>query len=308
MSAGPEREGRKAPEAEEGPGRGASTNPADEAAVEAARSLLPGGEGTLDRALELVAYLREHCPWDRKQTPRTLVPHLLEEAHETADAIRADDVRALEGELGDLLLNLAFQVVIGEEEGRFSAGSVVARLERKMIRRHPHLFGLGEKEDWERIKARERERARGGAAPGGPQEGVLDGLASGLDPLLRAHRIQERVSGVGFDWEEPSGALQKVREEVQEVAETLRSGDADALEDELGDMLFAVVNLVRLAGHHADGALTRANAKFQRRFEALEALARAREIDLAGASLQELDGLWEEVKREAAGEPDVGEG
>ena len=156
--------------------------------------------GVLDRALSLVAFLRGSCPWDAAQTSRALIPHLLEETHEVVDAIRASDPEALEGELGDLLLNLAFQVIVGEEEGSFTRESITARLEEKMKRRHPHLFGLGEREDWETLKAKER----------GEEARVLDGLATGLDPLLRAHRIQERASGVGFDWSDTGGAWAKV--------------------------------------------------------------------------------------------------
>lgn len=246
-----------------------------------------GAEGTLDRALGLVAFLRKSCPWDAAQTSESLIPHLLEETHEVVEAIRAQDPRELEGELGDLLLNLAFQIVVGEEEGWFTRESVTVCLEEKMKRRHPHLFGLGEKEDWECLKVRER----------GGEGRVLDGLAKGLDPLLKAHRIQEKASGVGFDWSEPGGALEKVAEELEEVREALENGDQEEVEEELGDLLFAAVNLTRLAGSHPDTVLTRANRKFRKRFEALEDLARARGISLPDATLEVLDGLWEELKR-----------
>ncbi len=245
------------------------------------------GEGTLDRALELVRFLRSNCPWDEAQTPATLVPHLLEETHECVDAIRAESWRDLEGELGDLLLNLAFQVVLAEEKERFTAESVAARLEGKMRRRHPHLFGLGDKEDWEALKA--RERASG--------DSVLSGLATGLDPLLLAHRIQDRVAGVGFDWAEPMGAWEKVSEELEEVRSAMASETRVALEEELGDLLFAVVNLVRLCGVHSAPALDSANRKFRRRFERLEELAKSRGVDIPGASLEELDTIWNDVKR-----------
>jgi MazG family protein len=248
-------------------------------------------EGTLDRALVLVSFLRKHCPWDRAQTAQTLIPHLLEESHEVVDAIRARDQEGLEGELGDLLLNLAFQIVVGEETGDFSRASVVAGLEEKMKQRHPHLFGLGEREDWEALKARER----------GSEEGVLAGLARGLDPLLKAHRIQDRVSGVGFDWSDTRGAWEKVQEELEEVREALDGGSEAEVEEELGDLLFSVVNLVRLAGSHSDTVLDLANRKFHRRFEALEALARERGIILAEAGLEVLDGLWEELKARRKG-------
>jgi MazG family protein len=243
--------------------------------------------GALDRALELVAFLRSNCPWDAAQTPESLVPHLLEEAQEVVDSIRAGNPADLEGELGDLLLNLAFQVVIGEERGEFTRLSVALRLEEKMKRRHPHLFGLGEKEEWEEMKHRER----------GEGTRVLDGLATGLDPLLKAHRIQDRVSGVGFDWSDATGAWEKVAEELEEVREALAEGNQEKVEEELGDLLFAAVNLTRLAGAHPDPVLDRANRKFQSRFEALEDLARNRGISLTDASLEVLDSLWEELKR-----------
>ncbi len=248
---------------------------------------LPQVAGQLDRALALVEFLREHCPWDRAQTPETLIPYLLEESHEVVDAIRVGDSDALEGELGDLLLNVAFQVVLAEESGTFDRSRVAERLENKMIRRHPHLFGLGEKEAWEVLKARE-------LADG---ESVLTGLASGLDPLLRAHRMQEKVSGVGFDWEDAGGAFAKVAEELEEVREAMESGDAEGVSEELGDLLFSVVNLTRLAGVHATNALDRANIKFKDRFGRLEVLARARGVRVEESSLEELDALWEEVKR-----------
>jgi nucleoside triphosphate diphosphatase len=255
----------------------------------AAAGPFPRVDGVLDRSLALVEYLRAHCPWDREQTALSLVPYLLEETHEAVDAIQEADWPALEGELGDLLLNLAFQVVVGEEEGRLSRDGVVRQLEEKMIRRHPHLFGLGEKEPWETIKGREREAS--GA-------GVLEGLAKGLDPLLRAHRIQERAAGVGFDWNEARGALEKVKEELGEVEEAMASPDRDALREEMGDLLFAVVNLARLTGAHAVSSMVQANAKFRRRFQRLETLARNEDVPLPGASLEELDALWERIKAE----------
>ncbi|MEJ2202661.1 MAG: nucleoside triphosphate pyrophosphohydrolase [Gemmatimonadota bacterium] len=252
------------------------------------------GPGEMDRALALVRFLRAHCPWDRAQTPETLIPHLLEETHEVVDAIREGSDRDLAGELGDLLLNLAFQVVLAEEEGAFGARDVYARLEEKMVRRHPHLFGQGERQEWEVLKAAER----------GEDEGVLHGLARGLDPLTRAHRMQERVAGVGFDWEDHRGAWDKVAEELEEVRIALEEQDEAAVEEELGDLLFAVVNLTRLAGKHPTTALDRANRKFHLRFEALEALARRRGIRMDEAGLDALDALWDELKSTGPIEPD----
>jgi ATP diphosphatase len=256
----------------------------------------PSG-ATLDRALALVEFLRAHCPWDAAQTPSSLVKYLLEESHEVVDAIAAGDEAELKGELGDLLLNLAFQVVLAEERGAFGRGDVAAALEQKMRRRHPHLYGLGEAEPWDEIKARER---------GGAPRPMLDGLASGLDPLLRAFRIQQRVAEVGFDWDDARGAWAKVREEVEEVGAEL-GGDPDRLKDELGDMLFAMVNLVRLSGADPTSALARANAKFARRFGAVERLAADRGMVLGRATLAELDVLWDVAKRRERGLPDPAE-
>lgn len=242
----------------------------------------------LDRTLELVRLLRARCPWDAAQTSGSLEPYLLEEALETAEAISARNDHALRGELGDLLLNVAFQIVLAEERGAFTAEEVVRHLEEKMRRRHPHVYGEAtERPSWEEMKARERAR-----------DERFEGIAERLDPLSRAQRVQDRAAGVGFDWPDPSGAWQKFLEEVREVDERWRArAGRDGLEEEFGDLLFAAVNVLRLAGGHAASALRRANAKFARRFEAVEALARERGLRMGEASLEELDRLWDEVKR-----------
>jgi tetrapyrrole methylase family protein / MazG family protein len=249
----------------------------------------------LDRALDLVRFLRANCDWDAAQTPGSLLPYLLEEAHETADAVAAGDDAALRAELGDLLLNVAFQVVLAEERSAFSAQDVVATLEAKMRRRHPHIYGDGPRVDWETLKAQERSNSNGD--DGDDATSLLHGIASGMEPLSRAQRIQERVATVGFDWPDAGGALAKVREEVEEVSELLDRPGSDDLEEEIGDLLFAVVNLARLSGVHAMRSMVRANAKFSSRFGALEDLARARGVHLGTATLEELDVLWDEVKR-----------
>jgi len=251
----------------------------------------PSAAPVLDRALDLVRFLRQRCEWDAAQTPETLVPYLLEEANEVADSISHGSDAQLRGELGDLLLNVAFQLVLAEERGAFTAEEAVCALEAKMRRRHPHLYG-GEREDWELLKARERSEAEEAFGEGS----VLAGLARGLDPLSRAHRIQERVATVGFDWPSAHGAFAKVAEELEEVREALADEPSPALEEELGDLLFAVVNLARLSGAHAMRALAAANRKFTDRFELLEGLARERGVVLGEARLEELDALWDEVK------------
>ncbi len=248
------------------------------------------GPGTLDRALALVRYLRLECEWDAAQTAESLIPHLLEETHEVVDAIREGSTEDLEGELGDLLLNLAFQVVVAEEEGQLDAESVYGRLEKKMIARHPHVFGEGERRPWEEVK---RSRQSGDGS-------ILASLAKGLDPVTKAYRIQEKVASVGFDWQDTAGPLEKVGEELREVAEALESEDEGAILEEVGDLLFAAVNLARLAGAHPTNALAKANSKFTARFQGVERLATERGIDMSKADLAVLDALWDEVKREGA--------
>lgn len=245
------------------------------------------------RSLDLVRFLRAGCPWDAEQTPTSLLPYLLEEAHEVAEAVADGDDVLLAKELGDLLMNVAFQAVLAEERRAFTAEDVVAQLEAKMQRRHPHLYGLGPRQDWESLKAQERAAERGDEPTS-----ILAGLTKGLEPLSRAHRIQDRVASVGFDWSSARGAFEKVAEELEEVRQALEAEPSPALEEELGDLLFAVVNLTRLSGVHAMRALQQANRKFTRRFEALERLARERGVQMGAASLEELDALWDEVKRQ----------
>jgi MazG family protein len=248
----------------------------------------------------VVRDLRKRCAWDRAQTRETLRPYLIEEVLELNHALGEGKVDQIRGELSDLLLHLAFQLVLAEERQEFSATEVADELEAKMRRRHPHLFELGHPEPWERIKRRER-RGR-----------ILSGLVPTLPPLLMATRLQERAASVGFDWPDVSGPLQKVREELREVEEELGSsasasqseGDPNALGrapsrqlvDEIGDLLFAVVNLARKTGVHPEPALEKANRKFRERFEKIEQLAAERGIDVESAGLEVLDGLWDEVK------------
>ena len=253
----------------------------------------PPAEPTLDRALALVEFLRAGCAWDAAQTPRSLVRYLLEESNEVADAILRDNAAEIEDELGDLLLNLAFQIVIAEEQGRFHRGGVVAKLEAKMQRRHPHLWGNGPAESWQTIKARERAERPSARE----RESLLDEVPTGLDPLARAERLQARAASVGFDWPHARGAWEKVREELEEVHNELETETAERLEEELGDLIFAVVNLVRLAGASAPTCLAGANTKFSQRFRAVERLAGERGLQMETASLDELDEFWDEVKQ-----------
>ena len=254
------------------------------------------GDSALGRALGLVRDLRLRCPWDRAQTPQTLRPYLVEEVLELDHAVQTDDPAAVRDELGDVLLHLAFQIVIGEERSQFNAEVVTRSLEEKMWRRHPHLFadthsgsGGSDHANWELVKRRE-PRAGG-------RRGTLAGLPPTLPPLLMAYRLQERAGGVGFDWPDATGPMAKVKEEIGELEQEARHGNRETIENELGDLLFAVVNLARKLEIEPGQALEKANAKFTRRFEQMEALAEERGVEIGRASLAALDQLWEEVKR-----------
>ncbi len=246
----------------------------------------------LGRALAMVRDLRARCPWDRVQTRETLRPYLVEEMLEVDHALAGGDPARIRDELGDFLLHLAWQLVLAEERGEFSADDVADAMERKMRRRHPHLFDIGPPEPWEQLKRRER------------RHGVLGELPPGLPDLLAAYRLQERAASVGFDWPDADGPIAKVREELSEVEWELEAHGpgvhdvaSDALTGEIGDLLFAVVNLARKAGVQPGPALDRANVKFRARFAEMERLAAARGIEVETAGLKALDRLWDEAKR-----------
>ncbi len=259
----------------------------------------------LGLAMGIVRDLRKRCPWDRIQTRETIRPYLIEEVFELDHAVAEGDPAAIREEVADLLLHLAWQLVLGEERGEFLPDDVAADLERKMHRRHPHLFDLGPLEQWESLKRKER------------RSGVLEGLPPALPSLHLAYRLQERAASVGFDWPDTAGPAGKVREELDEVeaelaktaagagaalpaspvaGEPVHPHPAECLIDEVGDLLFAVVNLARKARVQPATALDRANVKFRERFQQVEALARDRGIDVPTAGLEVLDGLWAEVK------------
>ena len=245
---------------------------------------------TMDDALALMRDLRARCDWDRVQTHRSLRPYLIEEAHEVDDAIAQGDDTTLRDELGDLFLQVLFHSVVAEERGAFTMQDVAGALVSKMHARHPHLYGDGIKRSWESMKAVKAKRST-----------LEEGLPSGLPSLHRAHRLQDRAAGVGFDWPNALGPLEKVREEIEEVAAHVNAeghvADQDAFEAELGDLLFAVVNLARKTGVHGALALDRTNAKFVRRYAAMEALASADGAELTALSLEEQDRYWDAVKR-----------
>jgi MazG family protein len=240
----------------------------------------------LEDTLALMRDLRARCDWDAAQTHESLRPYLIEEAHEVDDAIRAGDDRKLREELGDLLLQVLFHAVVAEERGAFTAADVAEAFVVKMKGRHPHLYGDGVKQSWEKMKAKKRES-------------IVDGLPVDLPALHRAFRLQDRAAGVGFDWPDSTGPMIKVREELEEVRVELNASpvDQDRLEDELGDLLFAVVNLCRKANVHPALALDRANIKFSKRFSAVERVAKERGLKVGEATLEQLDAIWDEVKR-----------
>lgn len=262
----------------------------------------PVPKATLDDALAIMRDLRARDEWDAAQTHESLRPYLNEESHELDDAIRLGDDAAIRGELGDVLLQVLFHAIIAEQRGAFDVRDVAGSLVKKMRDRHPRLFGTPATRDqrpeaWEAMKARSRRT-------------LAEGLPSGLPALHRAHRLQERAAGVGFDWPDTAGPAAKVREELAEAEAVIaRDGarfpthgvpSADArherLESELGDLLFAVVNLCRKCDVHPALALDRANTKFQRRFEAVERLAAERGLEVRTAGLDALDELWNQVK------------
>jgi MazG family protein len=240
-------------------------------------------KATLEDTLALMRDLRARCEWDAAQTHQSLRPYLIEEAHELDEALRDADDAKMREELGDVLLQVLFHSVVAEQRGAFEMGDVAGGLIAKMHARHPHLYGDGERVAWEKLKAVTRAS-------------IEDGLPAALPSLHRAHRLQDRAAGVGFDWDDAHGPALKVAEELREVEEHLDGGASPMLEAELGDLLFAVVNLCRKVGVHASLALDGANAKFARRFTAVERLAAERGIDVRHAGLAVLDGLWDEVK------------
>ena len=246
----------------------------------------------LSRLLRIMATLRDPvsgCEWDRAQRFETIVPHTIEEAYEVADAVARGDLDDIRDELGDLLFQVVFQARIAEEAGQFDFDQIARSIADKLEARHPHIFGDAEipggmrEERWEALKAEER------AAKGA--QSALDGVAVALPALMRADKLQKRAARTGFDWPDPAGPRAKVVEEMDELAEAT----AEEREAEAGDLLFAAVNLVRAYGIKSEDALRAANAKFERRFRAMEAIAEDRFSEL---SLKEQEELWQQVKRE----------
>jgi nucleoside triphosphate diphosphatase len=254
----------------------------------------------IGRLLAIMAALRTPktgCPWDLEQNFATIAPYTLEEAYEVADAIARDDLADLEEELGDLLLQVVFHARMAEELGAFDFGDVVEAITAKLIRRHPHVFGDEGSQTpqaveglWERIKAEEKA-ARGGAE----KSGALAGVPVGLPALTRALKLQNKASKVGFDWNDPRAVLHKIREEADEIEAAL-DGDASEAAAEVGDLLFAAVNLARHLRTDPEAVLRGTNRKFERRFAAIEQALAASGKAPKDATLAEMDALWDEAK------------
>ena len=278
-------------------------------------------EAPLHRLLRLMAVLRDPargCPWDVAQTFETIVPYTIEEAYEVADAVARGDRADLRDELGDLLLQVVFHARMAEEAGAFAFDDVARAIGDKLVRRHPHVFmpdgtllpeGSPLRDDpeqveaqWAAIKAQERA-ARGGAAS---VPDPLGGVARALPALARAEKISRRAAGYGFDWNDATQVIDKVREETDEVAEALAAGDRQAVADEIGDLLFSVANLARHAGIDPEVALRDGTAKFERRFAAMAAHLAAAGGDLGRSDLAAMEAAWQAVKRDETGEAGSG--
>ncbi len=259
----------------------------------------PSGPGDAFEALvEVMRRLRapDGCPWDREQTLDTLRTYVIEEAYEVVQAIEDKDMDALREELGDLLMQVVFQAGLTEDQGRFDIADVCRASVKKLVARHPHVFGDHKAKDAQEVLARWEgyKRAEG--------KGVLDGVPRRLPALLMALRVSEKASRVGFDWPDLSGVLAKLDEEVGELKEALASGDADAIEEEVGDVLFVAANVARLKGLDPEAALRRMIERFRARFSAIEAALSREGREVSGTPLPTLDALWEEAKAASRGD------
>jgi XTP/dITP diphosphohydrolase len=246
-----------------------------------------------DRLLTIMDELREKCPWDRAQTMESIRHLSLEEVYELSEAILAKDNAAIRSELGDLLLHIVFYSKIASEEKAFDIWDVIERLCQKLIRRHPHIYGNTQaatpeavKENWEQIKLKEGAKT------------VLEGVPKGLPAMIKAYRIQEKVGSVGFEWENPQGALAKIIEEAQELKKELEKSNLSKskVEMELGDLFFSLINFSRFLGINPEDALEKTNQKFTQRFNYIEAQLSKAQIPFSQANLQQMDALWEEAK------------
>lgn len=245
-----------------------------------------------DRLLTIMDELREQCPWDKKQTMESLRHLTIEETYELGDAILDNDLEEIKNEVGDLMLHLVFYAKIGSETNSFDIEDVCNSICEKLIHRHPHIYGdvtvkdeEEVKRNWEKLKLKEGKTS------------VLEGVPKSLPALVKANRIQDKVSGVGFDWEQPEQVWEKVEEELNEFKVEVANKDTDAMESEFGDILFSLVNYARFVNINPENALERTNKKFSKRFQYLESKAKSLNKDLKDMSLGEMDVFWEEAKK-----------
>ena len=258
--------------------------------------------GSFEDLLKIMASLRDPksgCPWDIEQTFATISPYTIEEAYEVADAIERNDLTDLKDELGDLLLQVVFHSQIASEMNAFTVSDVIQSINSKMVRRHPHVFGNANVKDgaqqtdrWERIKAEERKSK----STLSQSTSAVDGVARALPALLRAEKLQKRAARSGFDWEDYGPVFEKLNEEVEEVREAIAESNTQDIEEEVGDLLFVVANLARKLNVDPEQALRFANSKFEKRFRAMEQLAKQRGDEFAALSLEQQEALWGEVK------------
>ena len=245
-----------------------------------------------NRLLDIMDELREKCPWDKKQTLESLRHLTIEETYELADAILENDLHEIKNELGDVLLHLVFYAKIGSEKKAFDIGDVANAISEKLIARHPHIYGdtvveneEDVKQNWEELKLKEGKNS------------VLEGVPKSLPALVKASRIQDKVSGVGFDWEEPHQVWDKVQEELSELNEEIKKGKKDTIESEFGDVLFSMINYARFINVNPENALEKTNKKFMNRFQYLEKAAKKEGKELTEMSLSEMDVYWELSKK-----------
>jgi len=244
------------------------------------------------RLLDIMDDLREKCPWDQKQTLESLRRLTIEETYELADAIIENDLKSLEGEIGDLFLHLVFYSKIGEEKGAFNVTSVLNAICEKLVFRHPHIYGdsVAETEEevkanWEKLKLKEGRKS------------VLDGVPKSLPSIVKASRIQEKVQGIGFEWDNRNDVFDKVKEEINELEVEIESGlSQDRIEDEFGDVLFSLINYARFINVSPDNALTKTNMKFIKRFQLMEELMMNDKVSIASSDLELMDQYWEKAK------------
>ncbi len=262
----------------------------------------------IGRLIEIMAALRtpgSGCPWDLAQDFATIAPYTIEEAYEVADAIGRGDLTDLKDELGDLLLQVVFHARMAQEQGAFDFGAVVETITRKLVRRHPHVFGEAQGLSpeaveglWHRIKEQEKaERATARGSAPAERTGALAGVPATLPALTRALKLQQKASRVGFDWNDPLAVLDKIREETEEVAQAIEAGDKAQAGAEVGDLLFVVVNLARHLGADPERSLRETNLKFERRFASIERALAAQGKAPEQATLAEMDALWDEAKK-----------